>query len=90
MKECDYNIAFIGDCSQRPDGECVFLDNEGVPGGRIQGDLILVAFRRFSTDILQSVLKAMDPGNFPGEKCKAAPHVSEAISVILKERGESL
>lgn len=90
MKECDYNITFIGNCNSRPEGECVFLDNEGVPGGKIQPELILVAFRRYPTDILRSVLNAMSPGSFPGKKCRAVPFVTEAISAILKERGDNV
>jgi len=89
MRNCEYFINFIGNCDQKPDGVCIALDNDGVAGGKIAEELIKDAYRKFSTEILRSVVKAYSPGNIPGDICKAAPIIVTVITSVLEERGES-
>lgn len=90
MKDCEHALMYFGKCCERSDGECIILDNDTVPGGKIQPGLIVDTYREFSTEVLRAAAKSLSPGGSLGDVCKAAPTIVGAITLVLRERGESL
>jgi len=83
MRECDFNLAFLGKCSKKPDGTCLFLDNETVPGGIINEEEIKKLYKERGREVLVSALGTLQ--GRVGEKCKAKDMI---VKVLLQLKSE--
>ena len=70
MKECPVRFMVIGNCSDRPDGECIVLDNEGIDKGRVTA--MAEAFNGFSSEVLLELAVATGRGGGYNKRCKAS------------------
>lgn len=85
MKECGLELyGGFAKCCELDNGRCVVLQNESVPGGKLEE--LPNTLKRESTNSLDMYKRAHSKGGFYFEKCKASPQIVEAVEKEIERR----
>lgn len=84
MKECPVVFLGLGKCDERPDGECVVIDNDGVPDGKVSE--MAKAFEVIETECLLRLALIAGPKGYFEKNCKVSNQIYCAALTELTRR----